>query len=154
MPKDSQNICDELKSTVVCHVACGPCCTSVATFLSWFLYCGNKIPKTTEIFDDVDYSKSQGVTYWDERIELLVDHISQVSCCAVFGTIQKNHMLFFEYFKIGCMYLDLKKLIWKVWSGARLVTISCIVISITAFSVTKKPMKNWRRKNQTELWQH
>jgi len=39
----------------------------------------------------------------------LVDHISQVSCCAVFGTIQKNHMLFFEYFKIGCscMYLDL-----------------------------------------------
>jgi hypothetical protein len=23
-----------------------------------------------------------------------------------FGAIQKNHMLFFEYFKIGCMYLD------------------------------------------------
>jgi hypothetical protein len=23
-----------------------------------------------------------------------------------FGAIQKNHMLFFEYFKIGCMYLN------------------------------------------------
>ena len=23
-----------------------------------------------------------------------------------FEAIQKNHMLFFEYFKIGCMYLD------------------------------------------------
>ena len=64
----------------------------------------NKIPKTTEIFDDVDHPKSRGVTYWVERIGPLVDHIIQVSCCAAFGTIQKNHMLFFEYFKIGCMY--------------------------------------------------
>jgi hypothetical protein len=27
-----------------------------------------------------------------------------------------------------------------------LITISCIVISITAFSVTKKLMKNWKEK--------
>jgi len=67
---------------------------------------GNKIPKTTGIFDDVDHPKNRGVTYWAERIGPLVDHISQVSCCVVFGAIQKNHMLFFEYFKIGCMYLD------------------------------------------------
>ena len=37
---------------------------------------------------NVDYPQSCGVTYWDERIGPLVDHIS------------------FEYFKIGCMYLD------------------------------------------------
>ena len=67
---------------------------------------GNKIPKTTEIFDDVDHPKIGGVTYWAERIGSLVDHISQFSCCGAFGAIQKNHMLFFEYFKIGCMYLD------------------------------------------------
>ena len=67
---------------------------------------GNKIPKTTGIFDDVDHPKSRGVTYWAERIGPLVDHINQFSCCVAFGAIQKNHMLFFEYFKIGCMYLD------------------------------------------------
>src|SRR5882762_3017813 len=67
---------------------------------------GNKIPKTTGIFDDVDHPKSRGFTYWAERIGPLVDHISQVSCCTAFGAIQKNHMLFCEYFKIGCMYLD------------------------------------------------
>jgi hypothetical protein len=67
---------------------------------------GNKIPKTTGIFDDVDHLKSRWVTYWAERIGLLVDHIIRVSRSAAFGAIQKNHMLFFEYFKIGCMDLD------------------------------------------------
>ena len=67
---------------------------------------GNKIPKTTGIFDDVDHPKSRWVTYWAERIGPLVDHINQFSRCAAFRAIQKNHMLFFEYFKIGCMYLD------------------------------------------------
>ena len=67
---------------------------------------GSKIPKTTGIFCGVDHPKSRGVTHWAERIGLLVDHINQFSCCAAFGAIQKNHMLFFEYFKIGCMYLD------------------------------------------------
>jgi hypothetical protein len=67
---------------------------------------GNKIPKTTRIFDDVDHPKIQWVTYWAERIGPLVDHIIQVSHSATFGAIQKNHMLFFEYFKIGCMYLN------------------------------------------------
>jgi hypothetical protein len=68
---------------------------------------GNKIPKTTGIFDNIDHPKIQGVTYWAEMIGTLVDHISQVSCCMAFGAIQKNHMLFFGYFKIGCMYLDI-----------------------------------------------
>jgi len=81
-----------------------PC--SVAALLSQFYIVGNKIPKTTGIFDDVDHPKNQRVTYWVERIGPLVDHISQVSCCVAFGAIQKNCMLFFEYFKIGCMYLD------------------------------------------------
>ena len=68
---------------------------------------GSKIPKTTGIFYDVDHPKSGGgVTYWAERIGPLVDHISQFSCCVAFGGIQQNHMLFFGYFKIGCMYLD------------------------------------------------
>jgi hypothetical protein len=67
---------------------------------------GNKLPKTTEIFDDVDHPKIRGVIYWAKRIGPLVDHISQVSCCAAFEAIQQNHMLFSEYFKIGCMYLD------------------------------------------------
>ena len=67
---------------------------------------GNKISKTTGIFYDIDQPQSQGVTYWAERIGPLVDHISQFSCCVAFGAIQKNHMLFCEYFKIGCMYLD------------------------------------------------
>ena len=67
---------------------------------------GNKIPKITRIFYDVNHPKSQGVTYWAERIGPLVDHIIQVSRCVVFGAIPKNHMLFFEYFKIDCMYLD------------------------------------------------
>ena len=67
---------------------------------------GNKIPKAAEIFDDVDHPKSRGVTYWAKRIGPLVDHIIQVSCCTALGVIQKKHMLFFEYFKIGCMYLD------------------------------------------------
>ena len=31
--------------------------------------------------------------------------------------------------------------------------ITCVVISITAFSTTKKPMKN-RKKNRTEPWKH
>jgi hypothetical protein len=64
---------------------------------------GSKIPKTTEIFDDVDHPKNRGVTYWAERV---IDHIIQVSRRTVFGAIPKNHMLFFEYFKIDCMYLD------------------------------------------------
>ena len=68
---------------------------------------GSKIPKTTGIFDDIDHPKSQRVTYWTKRIGRLVDHISQVSCCMAFGAIQKNHLLFFEYFKTGCMYLDI-----------------------------------------------
>jgi hypothetical protein len=34
-----------------------------------------------------------------------------------------------------------------------LVTISCIVISITAVSVTKKPEKK-AEKNRAKLWQH
>jgi hypothetical protein len=51
---------------------------------------GNKIPKTTGIFDDIDHPKSQEFTYWAERIEPLVDHISQVSCCVAFGAIQKK----------------------------------------------------------------
>jgi hypothetical protein len=67
---------------------------------------GNKIPKTTGIFDDVDYPKSRGVTYWAKRIGPLVDQINQFSRCVAFGAIQKNYMLFFQYFKIGCMYLD------------------------------------------------
>jgi hypothetical protein len=62
---------------------------------------GNKITKTTRIFNDIDHPKS-----WGLLIGPLVEHISQVSCCAAFGAIQKNHMLFFKYFKIGCMYLD------------------------------------------------
>ena len=68
---------------------------------------GNKIPKTSGIFDDIDHPQSQWVTYWAERIGPLVDLISQFSCCVPFGAIQKNHMLFFEYFKIGCMYLEI-----------------------------------------------
>ena len=67
---------------------------------------GNKIPKTTEIFDDVDHPKSRGVTYWAERIGPLVDHINQVSRSVALEAIPKNHMLFFAYFKIGCMNLD------------------------------------------------
>jgi hypothetical protein len=67
---------------------------------------GNKIPKTTGIFDDVDHPKSQWVTYWAKRIGPLVDHIIQVSRSVAFEAIPKNYMLFFEYFKIGCMYLD------------------------------------------------
>jgi hypothetical protein len=53
----------------------------------------------------LNFSFLQRVTYWAERIGPLVNHISQVSCCAAFGAIQRNHMLFFEYFKIGSMYL-------------------------------------------------
>jgi hypothetical protein len=67
---------------------------------------GNKIPETTRIFDNVDHPKSRGVTYWAERIRPLVDHINEFSRCVAFGAIQKNYMLFFQYFKIGCMYLD------------------------------------------------
>ena len=67
---------------------------------------GNKISKTTGIFDDVDHPERWRVTHSAKRIGPPVDHISQVSCCAAFGAIQKNHMLFFEYFKIGWMHLD------------------------------------------------
>jgi hypothetical protein len=67
---------------------------------------GIKIPKPTGIFDGVDHPKVWGVTYWAERIGPLVDHINQFSRCVAFGAIQKNYMLFFQYFKIGCMYLD------------------------------------------------
>jgi hypothetical protein len=38
-------------------------------------------------------------------------------------------MLFSEYFKIGCMYLD-NFLFWKVWSGAMLGTIFRTVTSL------------------------
>ena len=93
---------------------------------------GNKIHKTTGIFDDVNHSKSRWVTYWAERIGLLVDHIIQVSHSAAFGAIPQNHMLFLEYFKIGCMSLDNFIIIWKVWSEAMLFTISRTVTSITA----------------------
>jgi hypothetical protein len=77
---------------------------------------GSRIPKTTKIFDNVDHPKSRWVTYWAEIIGPLVDHIIQVSRCVALGAIQKNHMLSFEYFKIGCMYLDnffyLKSMKW------------------------------------------
>jgi hypothetical protein len=64
---------------------------------------GNKIYKTTEILDKIYHLKNQGVTYWAERTGLLIDHIIDFNC---FGTNQKDHLLFFEYLKIGCMYLD------------------------------------------------
>jgi len=64
---------------------------------------GNKISKTTEIFDQIYHLKNRGVTYWAERIGPLVDHIIDFGH---FGTIQENHLWFFEYLKIGCMYLD------------------------------------------------
>jgi hypothetical protein len=51
---------------------------------------GNKIPKATGIFDDVDHPKSRGVTYWAEKIGPLVDHIKQFSRCVAFGAIQKK----------------------------------------------------------------
>ena len=75
-------------------------------FKADFYIVGNKIPKITGIFNNIDHPKIWGVTYWAKRIGPLVDHIIQVSRCAALGAIQKNHMLFFEYFKIGCMYLD------------------------------------------------
>jgi hypothetical protein len=62
-----------------------------------------------------------------------------------FGAIQKNHMLFFEYFKIGCMYLDNFLYIWKVWCEAMLFTISCTVTSIPTFTVTKKLEKSRKK---------
>jgi hypothetical protein len=52
---------------------------------------------------------------------------------------------FFEYLKIGCMYLDNFLFIWKVWSGAMFVTISYFGIMITAFSIIIKPMKNRKK---------
>ena len=67
---------------------------------------GNKIPKTTGIFDNVDHSKSWGVTYWAERIGPLVDHISQVSCCMAFGAIQK---------KTTCYSLNISRLAACIW---------------------------------------
>jgi hypothetical protein len=42
--------------------------------------------------------------------------------------------------------LDNFLFIWKVWRGAMFVTIPNVVMLITAFSITKKPMKN-RKKN-------
>ena len=105
------------------------------------------MPKSTRIFDDIDHPKGWGVTYWAKRIGPLVDHIIQFSCCVAFGAIQKNHMLFFEYFKIGCMYLDKKIFIWKVWSVAMLVTIFRTVTSIATFSITTKlPKKSQKKK--------
>ena len=118
-----------------------------------FYIVGNKLPKTTGIFDYIYHPKSWGITYWAKRIGPLVNCISQFSCCVAVGAIQKNHMLFFEYFKIGCMHLDNFSFIWKVWSGAMLVTISCTVTSITAFSVMKKPQKKLK-KSWAELRQH
>ena len=95
---------------------------------------GNKIHKTTGIFDDVDHPKNRGVTYRAERIGPLVDHISQVSCCVAFGAIQKTHMLFFEYFKIGCMYLDnffnLKGMRWGYFSLPFLVLLYELLYSL------------------------
>ena len=110
-------------------------CTSIQwlvlpCFLANFYIVGNKIPKTTRIFNDVDHPKSQGVMYWAKRI----------------GAIQKNHMLFLEYFKIGCMYLNSFLKIWKVWSGAMLVTIFHTITSITPFYVIKKPKKSQKKK--------
>jgi hypothetical protein len=67
---------------------------------------GNKISKTTGIFDNVDHPKRRGVTFWAERIGPPVDHINEFSRCVAFGAIEKNYMLFFQYFKISCMYLD------------------------------------------------
>jgi hypothetical protein len=62
----------------------------------------NKIPKTTGIFDDIDHPKSQGVTYWAERIGLLVDHITQVSCSVAFK-------------KTTCYSLSISRLAACIW---------------------------------------
>ena len=66
---------------------------------------GNKIPKTTGIFDDVDHPKNRGVTYWAERIGPLVDHISQVSCCAVLEPFKKT----------TCYSLSISRLAACIW---------------------------------------
>jgi hypothetical protein len=56
-------------------------------FKADFYIVGNKIHKTTGIFDDVDHPKSRWVTYRAKRIGLLVDHIIQVSRSIAFGAI-------------------------------------------------------------------
>ena len=61
----------------------------------------NKIPKTSETFDDIDHPESRWVTYRGERIGPPVDHISQFSCCVAIRATPKSHMLFFEYWPHG-----------------------------------------------------
>jgi len=66
---------------------------------------GNKITKTSEIFDDIDHSKSWGIAYWAGRIGPLIDDISQISCCAAFGAIQKT----------TCYSLSISRLAACIW---------------------------------------
>src|SRR6267154_5893107 len=63
---------------------------------------GNKIPKTTRIFDDIDHSKRQEVIYWAERIAPLVDHIIQVSLLEPFN-------------KTTCYSLSISRLTACIW---------------------------------------
>jgi len=66
----------------------------------------NKIHKTTGIFDDVDHSKSRGVTYWSERIGPLVDHIIQVSRCAAFEASQKKPRVILDISRLAaCIWI-------------------------------------------------
>ena len=63
----------------------------------------NKIPKTSETFDDIDHPESRWVTYRGERIGPPVDHISQFSCCVAIRATPKATCYSLN---IGRMYLD------------------------------------------------
>src|SRR6267154_1396109 len=67
-----------------------PSCVVLPRFYADFYIVRNKIHQTTGIFDDVDHSKSRGVTYWAERIGPLVGHIIQVGRCMAFEASQKK----------------------------------------------------------------
>ena len=66
---------------------------------------GNKILKTTGIFDDVDHLKILEVTYWAERIGPLVGHISQFSCCMALEPFKKT----------TCYSLNISRLAACIW---------------------------------------
>ena len=64
--------------------------------------------------------------------------------CGFWSHPKKPHVILWV-FQDWLHVFGFKKIIWKVWSGGMWVTISCIVISITAFSATKKLKKSQKK---------
>ena len=113
---------------------------------------GNKIRKTTGIFDDVDHSKSRWVTYWAERIGPLVDHINQFSCCVAFGAFKKTTCYSLNISRLAaCIWIIFFNLKGMKWGYVSYHFLHCYINYCILYNKKAKTKKK-PKKAEATLW--